>query len=147
MKINFTYRIISLTLAFLMLFSSIGVSKDMHWCQGKVQAISFVGKAKSCNMMDEVPTNCEMKSNKAPVVTKEPCCHNETEFKQFKADYGTPSFDDLSTQNVQFLVAYSFTYVLHHPNVFSNSDIIRNEHYQSPEISRDIYVLLETYLI
>ena len=98
-------------------------------------------------MMDEVPTNCEMQAQKGPVVSKTPCCHNEAQFKQFKADYGTPSFDDLSTQNVQFLVAYSFTYILNKPIVFSNSDVIRFEQYQSPEIPRDIYVLLETYLI
>jgi len=130
-----------------MLFSTVAISKDMHWCQGKVQATSFVGKAKSCSMMDDVPTNCTMKEKQGPIINKEPCCHNETEFEQFKVDYGTPSFDDLSIQNTQFLVAYSFTYILHNPNIFSKTDINKFKHYHSPEISRDIYVLLETFLI
>ena len=54
---------------------------------------------------------------------------------------------DLSIQNTQFLVAYSFTYILHNPNIFSKTDINKFKHYHSPEISRDIYVLLETFLI
>ena len=55
---SITYRIIALTMAFLMFFTSVGFTVDMHYCQGKLKTFNFFGKAKSCHEVGEGMKDC-----------------------------------------------------------------------------------------
>jgi len=46
-------RVISLLLAFLLGFTSVGYSIDLHFCQGHLKSVALIGKAKSCHEMED----------------------------------------------------------------------------------------------
>ncbi len=150
---SFTYRIIALTMAFLMFFTSVGFTVDMHYCQGKLKTFNFFGKAKSCHDMGEgmkdCPFHAKMKTaNKSDgnTISKKGCCSNKT--LHFQSDQDQQNQVDnavvISPQLQYFVIAFV--------EVFINSSVVETDKpsfalYKPPLIPRDIYVLLETYLL
>lgn len=148
-----TYRLFALTMAFLMFFTSVGLSVDMHYCQGKLKTFNFFGKAKSCHDMGEGMKNCPShakmkKANESDgsTINKKDCCSNK--IFHFQSDQDQPSQVDnaivLSSQLPYFVIAFV--------EIFINSSVVETDKpsfalYKSPLIPRDIYVLLETYLL
>ncbi len=71
-------RTVAILLSSLVLFSSFGLTLNMHLCQGKVKTISLLGEAKKCIGMDEGST---CKTDESPVsITKKKCC-SDASFK------------------------------------------------------------------
>lgn len=154
MKIfNRTYqRIVALTLAFLMLMTSVSFAVDMHYCDGELKSISLFGKAKTCHekaVEQDKPTcphhqKMEQQSNDDEM-DKNDCCENKTTIIQAdddraKSDLVAPTFQQLQ----QFVIAYVIAF---HTEIITDRQSIQDTSYQSPLISRDIYVLSETFLL
>lgn len=59
-------------LSIALLIGSIGISLDLHLCQGKVKTYSLIGEAKTCGEMDK-NTFCE-KAADTPTFTRKKCC-------------------------------------------------------------------------
>lgn len=148
-----TYRIIALTMAFLMFFTSVGFTVDMHYCQGELKTFNFFGKAKSCHEMGQgmkdCPFHAQMKqANKSEdsTINKKGCCSNKTLNFQYDQDqqYQVDNAVVISPQLEYFVIAFV--------EVFINSSVVETNKpsfalYKPPLIPRDIYVLLETYLL
>lgn len=65
-------KTVALLLCSIVLLSSFGLTLNMHVCQGKVKAISFLGEAEKCVEMDESDV---CKTGNRPVsFTKKKCC-------------------------------------------------------------------------
>ncbi len=43
-----TYRIFAIFMALLIMVNTSGLTMDMHFCQGDLKRVNFIGKAKSC---------------------------------------------------------------------------------------------------
>lgn len=154
MKIfNRTYqRIIALTLALLMLMTSVSFAVDMHYCKGELKSVSLFGKAKTCHekaVEQDKPTcphhqKMQQQSNDDEM-DKNNCCENKTTIIQAdddrtKSNLVTPTFQQLQ----QFAIAYVLAF---HAKITTDKQSIQEFSYQSPIISRDIYVLSETFLL
>ncbi|GLR17343.1 hypothetical protein GCM10007940_19580 [Portibacter lacus] len=94
-------------MAILMLFSSVGYSIDMHYCQDQLKSIAIFGKSKSCHEMAKKV--CPMHKDMTIEQEDKDCCNNKTVVVEGldndKIGFQTQS---LSDQNLQFIVAYVY---------------------------------------
>ena len=153
--INRTYqRIIPLTLAFLMLMSSVSFAVDMHYCNGQLKSVSLFGKAKTCHekaITNEKPT-CphhqkmqEQSNSNGDEIVKNDCCENKTTIIQADDDRAK---SDLAISTIQQLQSFAIAYVLtFHSKITTDKQSIQDISYYPPIISKDIYVLSEAFLL
>jgi len=148
------YRYVALIMAFLMFFTSSGLSIDRHYCQGHLKSFSFFGKAKSCYQLADAESNLQCTANKNNKITEKAnscslmqkdCCKNK--LLQIISD------QDKKIQSNQLLITQQLqTFVVAFVSVFLSSpayDTVSANHisYKPPLIPKDIHVLLETYLL
>ena len=87
-------RIIALTLAGILLFSSVSFAFDMHYCQGKMQDMALFGKARTCSPDDlRIPACRHTEDSESSIATfeKKPCCQHASQLWQFDTDYQSTS--------------------------------------------------------
>ncbi len=152
--INRTYqRIIALTLAFLMLVTSVSFAVDMHYCNGELKSVSFFGKAKTCH--EKVVTNkkiacphhqkMQAASNNSDEMNENDCCENKTTIIQADDDQVNSHYPVPTTPQLQqFVIAYILAF---HAQITTDKQSIQEISYLSPLLSRDIYVLSEAFLL
>ena len=152
-QLNPTYRIFSLSLAILVFFSSVGLTIDMHYCQGELKSVSFVGKAKSCHntqlssTVKMCPHHQKMMDNGKEVSAEQnDCCKNNTVRFQSDDDKNLV-LSDMIMHNVTLNFVVAFVATLYSDNIHSMNGSSIFKVYHSPLISRDIYVLYETFII
>jgi hypothetical protein len=154
--INRTYqRIIALTLAFLMLMTSVSFAVDRHYCNGELKSVSLFGKAKTCHekaVTNKKPTcphhqkmQQESKRSNGDEMAKNDCCENKTTIiqaddDQINSDLSLPTFQQLQ----QFAIAYILAF---HATITTDKQSIQGVSYLSPMIPKDIYALSETFLL
>ena len=140
-------------MAFLVFFSSIGLSIDMHFCQGHLKSISFIGDAADCYGAkgDSQQECCQMSKRQATTkmgcsIDKEDCCQNRQLLAQ--ADLISTS------QSSQFLLNHnSFQYIsivpvsLVEDTIFLTTDILSVFQYKPPLILKDIPVFIQSFLL
>jgi len=144
-------------LTFLMLFSSIGFSMDVHFCGGKIETIGFYGKADECDMMKKAemqkqshaccPSTKKVKSHcqkKSDSISKEDCCQNETFLLQSTDDGQTSNTLDLATTDLTFVSLFVFNQLF---NFDSETEINNFNHYSPPLIPQDVTILHQVFLI
>ena len=80
---------VSILLAFLLLFSTVGMAKTTHWCMGHEMesAIGFGKKHLDCGM--ELPTKDSNSSTEDP----SSCCENKTQHLQVDDDFQVSQLD------------------------------------------------------
>ncbi len=160
MKNSYTYKAISLVMAFWVLVSSLGISLDMHFCKGELKSVRLFGVAENCHILTEknsrktsskiicskVTKNCKHQIETTSLRSKKRiCCNNEhidflvhdflqkeLSFKFFplKSVYGLFFFDYFS------LVRGEAQYI---PSPFLN--------YKAPSLYKDIPVLVQSFLL
>jgi hypothetical protein len=147
------YRIIALTLAGLMFFTSVGFSVDTHYCQGQLKSFSFFGNATPCHdMVDETPMKeCPrhekmMAENEERSVDKKNCCSNKTLYFHFDEDQQSQNVNLVVSQQLQqFVIAYVAVFLYN--DFIIESYAASYAHYKPPLVSRDIPVLFESFLL
>ena len=88
MNLSKTQRALSLSLAAVMLTSSVSFSMDMHLCQGHIKSVSFFGKVKSCcpneqsDQCKNLQQTCDRDTGKNNSFYKKPCCVDASLFFQ-----------------------------------------------------------------
>ena len=152
-SISNTYRFITLTLAFLMLTTSVGFAVDMHYCQGQLKSVSFFGRAKTCHeTADAIPTKkCShhqkmMEQKEGCSMDKKDCCQNITLHFQSDQDRQVQTSDFMiSKQLQQFVIVYAAGFFT---NDFSiECDAASFNHYKPPLLLRNIPVLIQSFLL
>lgn len=137
MKFSFLNRTIAVTLSFLVLFSTLSLAIEKHFCGDTLVDVAIFTNLKKCGT--------EMQDMNQSEIVKKSCCKDETEIINGQDELKINSFDDLSSIQKQILVAFNFSYI----NLFEGlpKKTIPNRDYSPPEIVKDIHVLDETYLI
>jgi hypothetical protein len=146
--IHHLYRFIAIFMAALVFITSVGMNVDLHYCGGQLKNINIVGKAASChkNALAECPFHKKMiaENGKTGFTTKS-CCSNKTIYLQSDLTQDIESVDFvISLKSQQFFVAFVTTFLTQRlvksiPSSYAE--------YKAPHISRDIYVLIQTFLI
>jgi len=144
MNISGTYRITCLIMAFLMLFTSVGFSADVHFCKGEFKSFSLVGEASSCHTAKK---SCPHHAN---MVTEDgnekDCCTNQKfEVEDLDVDYNVSAEVELTDLQVQFVASLVYSlFTLAPPSDCTISPFPDNKDLLP---ARDIYVLLERFLL
>ena len=143
MKKSVSHRIISLVMAILMLFTSVGFSADLHFCKGELKSFSVFGKAESCHTMKK---SCSHHENMVVADTSEKdCCSNKTiEIDDLDTDFNVALDVELTDLQVKFVASFVCSFFS-----LSPPRVVKSTFYDAfdPLPPMDIYVLLERFLI
>ena len=132
------HKIMSTLMAFVVLFSTMSFTIDMHFCGDTLVETAVFYKAKGCGMEMQKPStkDCEM--------TNKNCCKDEQLVVDGQDELHL-SVDQITFNQQLFIVSFVYTY----PTLFEGSDknVTSYAAYKSPLVTRQLYKLDETYLI
>ncbi|MBA6315217.1 HYC_CC_PP family protein [Cellulophaga baltica] len=134
------FNIVAVTMAFLLLASTISWKVEKHYCLGHLMDIALFTSAQDCGM-EMVSQSDESGEH---VEDSNSCCNDETIITEGQDNLVVQSNDfDLAQQ--YFVIAYAYSYF----NLFGNrfEEKPSFDHYPPPIIVKDIHVLDEVYLI
>lgn len=140
------HRFIALTLILLVLMTSMSFTIDRHYCEGELQSVSFIGKAAPCQKANSTKAvYCPVHKKMMIMDEGKSCCENKTTFVKADNDLVDVDFTIPTMQHFQkFAIAYVLAF---YTNISAETQPTLLFSYQSPVISRDIYVLSETFLL
>lgn len=132
------HKIMSLLMAFVVLFSTMSFTIDMHYCGDKLVETAIFNKAKGCGMEMDNP------STEGCAITKKNCCNDEQLIVDGQDELQL-SVDKISLEQQVFLASFIYTYI----NLFEGYDknVSSYEEYEPPLVVRQLYKIDETYLI
>ena len=131
------HRIISLTMAFLLLLSTVSWTVDKHLCMGRTMDVALFTGAKDCGMKAAMDLLEEQG-------VENHCCEDESFTVQGQDDLRL-SWDDITLEQQHFLIAYSYSYFgLFN---FRFKEKLPNLRYPPPLLVSDIQLLDQVFLI
>lgn len=133
-------KITAVLMTFVVLFSTMSITVNSHYCGDYLVGVSYFGKAKSCGM--EMASNTKLEECS---ITKKNCCNDTVHVIKGQDDLKNSLFDSLSFQQQLFIVSFFTSY----HNLFSqtsNTKLSIGE-YVSPILVKNIRLLIEVYLI
>ena len=132
------HKIMSMLMTFVVLFSTLSFTVNMHYCGDTLMDTAIFHKAKTCGM------EMENLSSKDCSVTKTNCCSDE-QLVVDGQDELQLSVDKISFEQQVFIASFVYTYI----NLFEGLDnnVSSYEEYEPPLVIRQIFKLDETYLI
>ena len=148
---NHIQKICAFLLASLMLFTSVGFTVDIHFCQGDFKSFSLFGKAKNCHEVLQKQSTCKHHQalaqtyNNCEEDAPKDCCENKTINLDADQDQQLQTVDfELTKQTELFLTAFVFTF---YQNDLINARNIDYSRYRPPLIIRDIPILIQSFLL
>lgn len=128
------------TLALLVLFSSMGFTESRHYCMGELQSVSLFMHAVDCHKSNESP--CRNKNNNN---SKKGCCENKVVI--IKGQNLETSVD----HTINWLPELNFAPILLHINYLvetaEDKGFVHYYNFHPPPIIRDIPVLVQSFLL
>jgi hypothetical protein len=124
-----------MTLSFLVFFSTMSFTVEQHFCGESLVDTAIFSSAKKCGGMDAEAINYEKKA----------CCKDTVDVVKGQDKLKITDFQDLEPSAQLTLVAYFYTY----SELFESlpKRIVPHENYSPPNLTKNIQVLDETYLI
>ena len=134
------HKILSVLMAFVVFFTTMSFTVDMHYCGDALVDFGLFTKAEGCGMEKVQPA----KSCENPTMTEKSCCTDQQIVKEGQDDLKS-SFNQLTFEQQTFVATFFYTYI----NLFEGLDenFIPFKDYSPPFIERDVQTLYETYLI
>lgn len=136
---SFFHKVGSISMAILVLFTTMSFTMDMHYCGDTLVDFSLFDNVKTCGMEKQKPTkDCDTK-------LKEKSCCSESQIIIEGQDDLKLTFDTLNFGQQVFVASFFYSYL----NLFEGLDenIVPFRYYNPPFLIRDIQKLHETYLI
>lgn len=131
---------ISIALAFLLLFSTVGMAKTTHWCMGHEMesVVGFGEKHLDCGM--KMPSD----PNKSFPEDPSSCCENKTQHLQVE--------DDFQISQVEFQLNPSFIlpflqFFIFEADFFNIQEVDFSSEYSPPVPNQDFQLLYQSFLI
>ncbi len=125
-------------MAFVVLFSTMSFTMNMHYCGDTLVETAIFHKAKGCGMEMGNPSteNCS--------ITKKNCC-DDKQLSIEGQDELQLTIDKISFEQQVFIASLVYTYI----NLFEGLDnnVSSYEEYKPPLVVRQIFKIDETYLI
>ena len=134
------HKIGSITLAFIVLFSSFSFTVHEHICGGEIADTSFFLEADSCEINMEI---CENTPSNVQRIKQEPCCNNHSEIIK-GVDNNQQAQTELTLHQIQFVTTFVTTYIYLFNQVKTTP--LFND-YSPPLVVKNIHKLDEIYLI
>ncbi|WP_273288793.1 hypothetical protein [Winogradskyella sp.] len=137
MKILLSHKIFSVALSFLVMFSTLSLTIEKHFCGDVLIDVAIFTETEKCAM-----EAFEIEQEK---ITKISCCKDEIDVLDGINLIATTSFEDLDEIQEQLLLSYFNSYV----NLLESLPnlVVPHKDYSQPLLIKDIQVLDEVYLI
>lgn len=137
MKFSFVHKAFSITLSFLVLFSTLSLTIEKHFCGDTLIDVAIFSESEKCS--DDVAEIDEVN------IVKKSCCKDEIDVIEGLSEMTINSFEDFEVIHQQVLFAYSYSYI----NLFEDEPnlVVPHKDYSPPLLIKDIHVIDETYLI
>lgn len=137
---RFLIKIVTSSLAFVVVFATSSFTVDMHFCCNKLVDMAVLSKAKPCKDKKQETD----KSSKECALGQKDCCSNSTFVKKADDNAKKAQFE-FSKDNTVFLQTFFYTYV----NLLEGLElkVIPFTIYDPPFLEKDILVLHETFLL
>ncbi|MDO6596171.1 hypothetical protein Q4512_04540 [Oceanihabitans sp. 2_MG-2023] len=131
------HNFFSITLAFLVLFSTVSLTVEKHFCGDVLVDVSIFTEGEKCAM--------EAFEMKQAAITKKNCCKDQIDFVQGQKDLAIKNFDDLEFEQQLFLTSFAYIYI----NLFEGlpEQIIPHKDYSPPNLIVDLQLVNDTFLI
>ncbi len=141
MKKSF-HKAISVLMAFVVLFTTMSFTVNMHYCGDTLVDFSLFHKAEGCGM-EQAPAAIEHEIPSIAMAEK-PCCSDHQIVREANQDLKT-SFDTLSFGQQIFVASFFYTCI----NRFEGFDenIVPFKDYHPPFLEQDVLVLNQVFLI
>lgn len=125
-------------MAFVVLFSTLSFTLNMHYCGDTLVETALFHKAKGCGMELQNP------STEGCVITKMNCC-NDKQLLIDGQDELQLKIDKISFEQDVFIASFVYTYI----NLFEGLDdnVSTYKDYKPPLVTKQLYKIDETYLI
>lgn len=132
------HKILSLAMAFVVLFSTMSFTINMHYCGGSLMDAAIFSKVETCGMKMENPLS------EGCSITKMDCCNDQSLVVDGQDELKL-SVDEISLEQQTFVALFVYSYI----NLFEGLDenVSSYEEYKPPLVIRQIYKIDETYLI
>lgn len=137
MKEKRAYKIFSMALAILVLFSTISLTVEKHYCGSNLVDVAVFSKVEKCDS--------EMRAHTETSVQKKSCCTDEVEVVLGQEELNTSSLDDLDYGQKIFLSSFVYSYI----DLFKGETkgLVHHKYYISPSLIVDIQVLNQVFII
>nr|WP_317042524.1 hypothetical protein [Lacinutrix venerupis] len=128
------HKILSFTMAFVVLFSTLSFTVESHYCGSSLVDTAIFTKAKVCG---------EDITSDAPAMKG--CCKNEIEVVKGQDNLKLNVFDDLDLSQQLFITSFVYAYTA----LFESlpKQIIPHKNYSPPNLVFDIQLLDDVFLI
>ncbi|NNE30904.1 MAG: hypothetical protein HKN40_00900 [Winogradskyella sp.] len=135
MKTTISNKITSLGLAILVVFSTLSLTVEKHFCGDNLVDVAIFSNVEKCGMD---------KSSVTETITKS-CCKDEVEVVKGLEDLKLNTFDNLSLDQLVFIQSFIYSYSI----LFESlpKEIIPHKNYSPPNIVKDIQLLDDVFLI
>ena len=131
---KFLHKILSFSLAFIVLLSSFSFTINKHVCGGKITNITLFASADTCDM--EIDT-CN-KNKEETSIQKEPCCKDISQIIQGKDNNQQAQQFNLNIQQIQFIQAFVYSFIV---KFQKTTNISTNVHYSPPLVYKNVQIL------
>ena len=127
----------SILLALLVLFSTVSITIEKHFCGDVLIDVAVFKEAQKCAM--------EAFEMEQALITKKNCCKDVLEIVKGQDELKMSNFEDLHSDQQLFLESFVFSYV----NLFEglSEQIIPHKNYSPPNLVEDIHILDQVFLI
>lgn len=132
------HKLLAMVMAFVVLFSTLSFTINMHYCGNTLVDIAVFQKAKGCGMEMQNP------ATKGCSISQKGCC-DDKQALVYGQDELQIQINKISLDQQVFLVSYIYSYVHLFEGIDQNVTLYKA--YKPPIVIRQLYKLDETYLI
>jgi len=127
----------STLLALLVLFSTVSITIEKHFCRDILIDVALFKEAQKCAM--------EAFEIEQALITKKNCCKDVVEILKGQDELKISKFEELQLDQQLFLESFVYSYV----NLFEglSQNIIPHLYYSPPNLVQDIHILDQVFLI
>lgn len=131
------HKIFSVSLALIVLCSTLSFTIEKHFCGDTLVDVSVFAEANKCKM--------EALEMELETITKAPCCKDKIDVVKGQDELIVKTIDDLDVNQQLFVATFTYSYL----NLFEGLPelVIPHKNYSPPILVTDIQVLDQVFLI
>lgn len=131
------HKIFSVSLALIVLCSTVSFTIEKHFCGDTLVDVSVFAEANKCKM--------EALEMELETITKAPCCKDKIDVVKGQDELIVKTIDDLDVHQQLFVATFTYSYL----NLFEGLPelVIPHKNYSPPILVTDIQVLDQVFLI
>lgn len=133
------HKISSFLMAFVVLFSTMSFTIDMHYCGNTLVDTAIFHQVKTCGMETLAPSNAD-----ECAITKNNCCSDQ-QIAVEGQDELQLSYNTVTIEQQKIVASFDYIYIALFEGLDKNVSLY--EEYKPPLVIRCIYKIDETYLI